>query len=35
MTLLLLFALAIVVGLLCGFGLAQDSIKNARLRQSA
>jgi hypothetical protein len=32
---LLLIGLSIVVGLLCGLGLAQDSIRNARLRKSA
>ena len=32
---LLLVALSIVVGLLCGLGLAQDSIRSARLRKSA
>lgn len=32
---LLLVALSIVVGLLCGLGLAQDTIRNARMRRSA
>jgi hypothetical protein len=32
MDIVLLLVLAVVVGLLCGLGLAQDSIHNARLR---
>lgn len=32
MDIVLLLVLAVVVGLLCGLGLAQDAIREARLR---
>ena len=32
MDIVLLLVLAVVVGLLCGLGLAQDSIRHARMR---